>query len=105
SRVAAALTSILDPAMHLISRSPKWQPYLRLGTISGRGGSRPRDLSWKWPIGYGTWAAQMAANLLCRKVVDELNRQSLSWSDCRKFNDRSPWTVREVEAVLFMEGY
>jgi len=37
SRVAAALTSILDPAMCLISDSPEWQEYSRLGTISGRG--------------------------------------------------------------------
>jgi hypothetical protein len=105
SRVAAALTSILDPAMHLISRLPEWQPYKGLGTISGRGGSRPRDTSWKWPVGYGTWASQMAANLLCRKVVDELNRQSITRADCRKVNDPSRWTLREVEAVLFMEGY
>lgn len=105
SRVAAALTSILDPAMHLVSGSPSWQPYLRLGTISGRGGSRPRDVSWKWPIGYGNWAGQTAANLLCRKVVDELNRQSIARYDCRKLDDRTPWTLREVEAVLFMEGY
>lgn len=105
SRVAAALTSILDPAMHLISSSSRWQPYVGLGIISGRGGSRPRDVSWKWPIGYGSWAGQMAANLLCRTVVNELNRQSITRSDCRKVDDRTPWTLREVEAVLFMEGY
>jgi len=105
SRVATALTSILDPAMHLISGSLRWQSYLRLGTISGRGGSRPRDVSWKWPIGYGTWAGQMAANLLCRKIVEELNRRSIARSYCRKCDDCTPWTLREVEAVLFMEGY
>jgi len=104
SRVAAALTSILDPAARLISGSPKWRPYLGLGTISGRGGSRPRDLSGKWPIGYGSWMGQMAANLLCRKVLDELNEQTKARSDCRKCDD-TPWTLREVEAVLFMEGY
>jgi hypothetical protein len=105
SRVAAALTSILDPAMHLIAGSTKWQAYSRLGTILGRGGSRPRDPSWKWPVGYSTWASQMAANLLCRQVVEELNRQSIARSDCHKFADGSSWTLREVEAVLFMEGY
>jgi len=105
SRVAAALTSILDPVMDLISDSPRWQPYSCLGTISGRGGSRPRDLKWKWPNGYRKWASQMAANLLCRKVVDELNEQSKVRFDCRKFKDCTDWTLREVEAVLFMEGY
>jgi len=105
SRVAAALTSILDPAMCLISDSPEWQEYSRLGTISGRGGSRPRNVSWRWPIGYGTWASQMAANLLCRKAVEQLNRQPIARSDYHKFGDCTPWTLREVEAVLFMEGY
>lgn len=105
SRVAATLTSILDPAMESISGSARWQPFLRLGTIPGRGGSRPRDVSWKWPIGYRTWAGQMAASLLCRKVVEELNMQSKARLDCRTFGDGTPWTLREVEAVLFMEGY
>ncbi len=101
SRVAAALTSILDPAMEMFSDLPSWQPYLNLETISGRGGSRPRDLKWKWRNGYGIWASQMAANLLCRKVVDKLKARP----DCHKIADSTPWTLREVEAVLFMEGY
>jgi hypothetical protein len=49
------------------------------------------------------WASQTAANLLCREVLGELNRQAAARPDCRKLND--PWTLREVEAVLFMEGY
>jgi hypothetical protein len=59
----------------------------------------------KWPIGYSAWAGQIAANLLCRKVVDELNGQSTALPDCGKIGDRTPWALREVEAVLFMEGY
>ena len=105
SRVAAAVTSILDPVMPLLSRCSKWQSHEELGTVPGRGGSRPRDLRWAWPNGYGSWASQTAANRLCRAVADEINGQATRQSDCQKLNDPSLWTLREVEAVLFMEGY
>lgn len=105
SRVAGAVTSILDPTMHLFSCWPKGRSSAALGTIPGRGGSRPRDLRWAWPNGYGAWASQKAANLLCGEVLEEINRQATTQGDCRKLNDPSPWTLREVEAVLFMEGY
>jgi len=105
SRVAAAVTSILDPTMEFLSEYPNWQPYANLGTVPGRGGSRPRDVRWKWPNGYRLWPSQTAANLLCREVFEELNRQAKTRPDRQKMNDPSPWTLREVEAVLFMEGY
>jgi hypothetical protein len=105
SRVAAALTSILDPAMNLMSGWPKWQAYAGLGRIPGRGGSRPRHLGWDWPNGYTAWTSQTAANLLCGEVLKEINRQAMTRSDCQKLKDPNPWTLREVEAVLFMEGY
>ena len=105
SRVATAVTSILDPTMQFVSQGDEWQSYRNLGTVPGRGGSRPRDPRWRWPNGYRVWASQTAANLLCREVLGELNRQAAARPDCRKLNDPSPWTLREVEAVLFMEGY
>jgi hypothetical protein len=105
SRVATAVTSILDPTMQFVSQGAKWQSYRSLGTVPGRGGSRPRDLCWYWPNGYRVWASQMAANLLCREVLEELNRQAPARPDCRKLDYPNPWTLREVEAVLFMEGY
>jgi hypothetical protein len=105
SRVATAVTSILDPTMQFVSQEAKWQSFRNLGTVPGRGGSRPRDLCWHWPNGYRVWASQTAANPLCREVLGELNRQAATRPDCRKLNDLSPWTLREVEAVLFMEGY
>jgi hypothetical protein len=105
SRVAAAVTAILDPVMESFSPCHKWQPYVALGTVPGRGGSRPRDLRWDWPDGYRAWTSQMAANLLCRAVLDELNRQAASQHDCRKLDALTSWTLREMEAVLFMEGY
>jgi|GEM_PF-807472 len=105
SRVATALISILDPVMNLISRKGDWHPYERLGKVAGRGGSRPRDTRWPWPNGYASWQSQMAANRLCRDVLNEVRQLSRSQPDFHKVNDPSPWTLREAEAVLFMEGY
>jgi hypothetical protein len=104
SRVATAVTSILDPIMDRLCRCPEWQPYGKLGTIPGRGGSRPRDMRWAWKDGYKAWSSQTAANLLCRKVLTDVNQQAMTRPDCRKLDHR-PWTLRDVEAVLFMEGY
>ncbi len=105
SRVATALTSILDPVMIKVSTSPKWQPYRALGSVNGRGGSRPRDLTWLWPNGYQAWSSQIAANRLCVGILEELNNRAKAGSEFCKSNDSSPWSLREVEAVLFMEGY
>lgn len=105
SRVAAALTSILDPVMGQVSLWPSWRPYLHLGTIPGRGGSRPRSLNWRWPNGYGVWKSQVAANQLSRAILHDLNHRATGQIDCSKVGARSAWTLREVEAVLFMEGY
>jgi hypothetical protein len=103
SRVAAALTSILDPVMPELSGAPQWKPYKSLGTIPGRGGSRPRSLRWSWPSGYRSWQAQQATNRLCRRMVDVLERKcSLGYA---KPDGTYRWHPREVEAVLFMEGY
>jgi hypothetical protein len=44
SRVAAAVTSILDPVIHIVTQVPDWRSYSELGTIPGRGGSRPPSL-------------------------------------------------------------
>lgn len=97
SRVATAITTILDPYMESCAQGSWFSAYSRLGYINGRGGTRPRALRHDWPNGYKNWGAQLAANRLCLDVLALLK-------------DRSPkkdgeWTLREVEAVLFMEGY
>ena len=61
-------------------------------------GTRPRGLrSRGWPNAYGSWNAQLEANSLCLEIRNCLNDL--------KEDGRSTWTLREVEAVLFMEGY
>lgn len=65
---------------------------------ASRGGTRPRGTRYRlWPAAYKSWDAQTDANTLCKGIKDSLNRQNI--------DGRSNWTLREVEAVLFMEGY
>ena len=99
SRVAASLTSILDHYMDRLSGSALYEPYEALGYVNGRGGSRPRSLNYEWRNGYKRWDSQCAANRLCMEVVGRLNERVVKTE-----RDRS-WTLREVEAVLFMDGY
>ncbi len=105
SRVANALTSILDNVFPIISSSSSWQPYGRLGTAPGRGGTRPRKLVGGWRIGYRDWDAQIAANKLCLDIMNQVNQQALEKNEYRKRGANGEWTLREIEAVLFMEGY
>jgi len=67
--------------------------------IGSRGGTRPRGVRALagWPCSYGKVRAQLQANELCKAIRDELNRI--------REDGKSDWTLREVEAVLFMEGY
>ncbi len=98
SRVATALTSILDPYMKDLSNTSYHQQIKDLGTVQGRGGSRPRLNKWKWPVGYRSWKSQIAANKLCCDIVKYLNASGA-------INGNRQWNLREVEAVLFMDGY
>jgi hypothetical protein len=98
SRVATALVSILDPYMNDLVNGQHFHKVQGLGTVPGRGGSRPRSTTWNWPVGYQSWQAQLCANKLCSDIVAYLNNTPA-------INDQHEWTLREVEAVLFMEGY
>ena len=66
-----------------------------LGRYSGAGEASNRGFRWRgWPNSYQNTGAQLDANDHCKRIVIKLNE-----------NDRNNWTKREVEAVLFMEGY
>jgi hypothetical protein len=109
SRVAAAIVSMAEDIFRVKSGdlNTAGQPfravYPHLGHYAGgRAGTRPRPVrSRQWPQAYGVAGAQLDANALCKAIRDALNQ-------CResKSGDRAaqPWTLREVEAVLFMEG-
>ena len=113
SRVAAAIMTIAEdthrfrgervpiPTGYQIIRVDTVADFQRefpkLGQYGGRGGTRPRGYrSTKWPQAYGNVGAQEDANRLCKCIVDALNRSK---------EDGRHWSLREVEAVLFMEGY
>ncbi len=77
-----------------------------LGIVNGRGGSRPRHTTNKWPIGYGKWSAQFAGSSIIREIRDILNNSNEQYPTMPLPADGSgPWTTRGVEMVLFGDGY
>lgn len=99
SRVAAALTSIMDSAYDSLTQLHDWPKYQNLGFVNGRGGSRPRLLKHTWKNGYQQWPAQIAANKLCLDIVAFINKTP------ELYGFERPISLRELEAILFMEGY
>jgi hypothetical protein len=107
SRVAAAILTIAEDIFRYKTIENRrietvniefHSAYPHLGTYPGSGGTRPRACRWsKWPNAYGVVNAQKDANDLCKRIVRVLNKQ--------EEGERTDWTMREVEAVLFMEGY
>jgi hypothetical protein len=115
SRVATSVTSRLDalfyqaglrhvPVDHEISP--------RLGVVRvGRGGSRPRSVRLPWPNAYHSWHGQCAGSDFVRNVRDHLNANLKTYSKkawrspIEGYDPRGPWSLREVEQVLFMDGY
>lgn len=107
SRVATAIITIAEDIYRYRSIDGKrietvnlifHDAYRNLGKYDGSGGTRPRGFRWsKWPNAYKSVNAQKDANDLCKRIVNVLNSN--------KEDGRSNWTMREVEAVLFMEGY
>lgn len=102
SRVAAALTHRLDRLLPVEADLAALFPHL--GTVPGRGGTRPRLLSRRWPSGYQTWAGQIAASQLVREVRDVLNSGDYPAMPLAE-GGSGKWTTRGVEMVLFMDGY
>jgi hypothetical protein len=107
SRVSTSVVRRLDQLIHLSGASGPAglpAPYHLIGFVNaGRGGTRPilsGALNFKWRRGYGSWLAQVAGSCFLRCVRDELNNPEGSWTARTE-----PWTLREVEMVLFMDGY
>jgi len=98
SRVATAVISRLDANAAPVSAFPD------IGTVPGRGGTRPRRFASRWPTGYRSWSAQVAGSALVREIRDILNRGDYPQMPLTK-GGAGPWTTRGVEMVLFMDGY
>lgn len=77
-----------------------------IGTVPGRGGTRPRPLSHKWPVGYQRWDAQIAGSAMVRQMRDVLNDPLRDYPQMPlPGGGAGLWTTRGVEMVLFMDGY
>ena len=106
SRVAMAIVKIAEfmyPVMKIRDKRHDtvkgfMEVFKYLGLAGGDGGTR-LGLAFRqnWPNAYTEVAAQLEANRLCKAIVERLNAESVG--------KRQNWNLREVEAVLFMEGY
>lgn len=106
SRVAHSLIRRIDRL--LVAQSVQTVPgYLKaIGRVPGGGGSRtppPQYHVKGWGIGYKSWASVFAGSALVRAIRDELNaREEMTTALGVR---PEPWTLRQVEMVLFMDGY
>lgn len=102
SRVATAIIHRLDCLMRDVP-FPTRTLFPELGTVAGRGGTRPRPLVLRWRNGYGRWESQHAGSRLVCEIRNELNagRTTMLLPD----GGEGVWTIRGVEQVLFMDGY
>lgn len=102
SRVATAIISRLD---HILpgGENPT-SLFPGVGTVPGRGGTRPRTLTRQWPLGYRTWLSQIAGSEVVRDMRDILNGGSYPSMPLPN-GGTGKWTTRGVEMVLFMDGY
>ncbi len=100
SRVATSVLSRLDQICHAKGLKSVPQELKGLGYVNGRdAGTRPRRLFLRWPNGYGSWAAQFAGSTFVRAIRSQMNQLS------PKRRGRRSWSLRQVEQVLFMDGY
>lgn len=107
SRVATAILSIAEDIYRYKTIDKKrietvnlkfCAEYPHLGLYQGAGGTRPRGYRWsKWPRADRNTNSQIDANDLCKRILKVLRST--------QEDGRDDWTMREVEAVLFMEGY
>ncbi|WP_153774945.1 hypothetical protein [Pseudomonas sp. MNR3A] len=94
SRVATAFLALAEAALSDVDITQLRQRYPALGRVAGRGGSRPRATYLAWRNAYRCWAAQLDANALGRAMLAAVDQSG-----------PEQYTLRHLEATLFMEGY
>ena len=111
SRVATSLTWRLDRLLDEAGINEPSRFFPNIGTVAGRGGTRPRELRLRWPVGYGRWSYQFSGSALVEEMRDVLNHGSRPETGEPYPEIPLPdgstdrWTVRGVESVLFGDGY
>ncbi|WP_175031987.1 hypothetical protein [Burkholderia lata] len=106
SRVAHSLIRRIDRI--LLNQGYREVPaqFGRIGRVPGRGGSRTQRNPYAltgWRSGYQKWSSVYAGSALVRAIRDELNNRERR--SATGDSGWQPWTLREVEMVLFMDGY
>jgi len=111
SRVSTAIIWRLDQLLSAAGLLEIPEQLRCIGSVSGRGGSRPRALHLKWSNGYQSWQCQFAGSRIVARMRDVLNAGArLGASDTYPQmplpdDGGQAWTVRGTEMVLFMDGY
>jgi hypothetical protein len=104
SRVSTLLVTrmealLLEPGI----RDPSYL-FPHIGTVAGRGGTRPRKTQLGRAHAYMSWPSQFAGSCLVREIRDVLKGESYPAMPAPNGGTK-PWTMRGVESVLFMDGY
>jgi len=111
SRVATSIISRLDFLMVEAGYENHEGRFADIGVVPGVGGTRPRELSLKWPDGYRCWKNQVAASEFVNLMVNCLNTEknedgSLKYEAMPiPTGGRAPWSIQGVQLVLFSDGY
>lgn len=108
TRVSASLLSRIDNIL-FENRLPIdiFQGIGRIDVARTSNGTRPRRLRLNWPNGYTIWSSQFATTELVKCIRDILNSEDNKYPKMPidEKGGVSFWTLRGVEAVLFMDGY
>jgi hypothetical protein len=111
SRVATSIISRLDFLMVEAGYEEHEGRFKSIGLVPGVGGTRPRELSLKWPDGYRSWETQVAASRFVNLMVNCLNNEknedgSLKYAAMPiPTGGSAPWSIQGVQLVLFSDGY
>jgi hypothetical protein len=111
SRVSTSIISRLDFLMVEAGFDSVGSRFPELGVVQGWGGTRPREMSLKWPDGYRSWKTEVAASEFVGLMVDCLNNDknedgSLKYAQMPiPTGGRAPWSIQGVQLVLFSDGY
>ncbi len=111
SRVSTSILSRLDFLLVEAGHDSIPNVFNALGTIPGWGGTRPREMSLKWPDGYRSWKTEVTASEFVNLMVNCLNNEtnedgSLKYAQMPiPTGGRAPWSMQGVQLVLFSDGY
>lgn len=105
SRVSTSIVRRLDNIFHSAGLGTIPPAYGGIGLVAGQGGTRnnPPQLNYKWRNGYGRWDAQFVGSAFVQEVCKILNKKRVSIT--KPSGKAGSWIVRDVEMVLFGDGY